>query len=97
MFYVKTAKALEKSHHPLSQQSHLKIEILSSPPFLKIWLEAQPPPPPSRIGGGGGGAQKFCFARKLWNNFGTTIHKRLFDIYCSSSYAIMMQYIVSSF
>ena len=26
----------------------LKVEVLSSPPFLKIWLEAQPPPPPER-------------------------------------------------
>ena len=25
----------------------LKIEILSSPPFLKIWWEAHPPPPSS--------------------------------------------------
>ena len=30
----------------------LKVEVLSSPSFLKIWLEAQPP---SRKGGGGVG------------------------------------------
>ena len=35
----------EKSHPPLSQRPPLKVEVLSSPPFLKIWLEAQPPPP----------------------------------------------------
>ena len=36
----------QKSHPPLSQQPPLKVEVLSSPPFFKIWLEAQPPPPP---------------------------------------------------
>ena len=30
----------------------LKVEALSSPPFLKIWLEAQPPRPPVERGGG---------------------------------------------
>ena len=30
----------EKSQPPLSQQLPLKLEVLSSPPFLKIWLEA---------------------------------------------------------
>ena len=30
----------------------LKVEVLSSPPpFLKIWLEAQPPPPLQKGGG----------------------------------------------
>ena len=33
-----------KKSPPLSQQPPLKVEVLSSPPFLKIWLEAQPPP-----------------------------------------------------
>ena len=42
----------EKSHPPLSQQLPLKVEILSSPLFLKIWLEAQPPPPLDRKDGG---------------------------------------------
>ena len=33
----------------------LKVKVLSSPPFLKIWLEVQPPPlPPQHKGGGGG-------------------------------------------
>ena len=42
----------EKSHPPLSQQPPLKVEALSSsPPFLKIWLEAHPPPPAERGGG----------------------------------------------
>ena len=46
----------EKIHHPLSQQPPLKVEVLSSPPFLKIWLEAQAPPPTAeRFGGGRGG------------------------------------------
>ena len=32
----------------------LKVEVLSRPPFLKIWLEVQPPllPPPAERGGG---------------------------------------------
>ena len=34
---------------PLSQQPPLKDEVLSSPPFLNIWLEAQLPP---KKGGG---------------------------------------------
>ena len=35
----------------------LKVKVLSSPPFLKIWLEGQPPPPfpPTTTGGGGEG------------------------------------------
>ena len=38
---------------PSFQQPPLKLEVLSSPPFLKICLEAQPPhPPPCRKGGG---------------------------------------------
>ena len=32
---------------PVSQQSPLKVEVLSSIPFMKIWLEAQPPLPPT--------------------------------------------------
>ena len=53
MFNVKIAPppppSLEKSCSPLSQQPPLKVEVLSSPPFLKIWLETQPP---CRKGGG---------------------------------------------
>ena len=33
----------EKKSPPLSQQPPLKVEVLSSTPFLKIWLQAQPP------------------------------------------------------
>ena len=44
-----------KKSPPLSQQPPLKVEVLSSPSFLKIWLEAQPPQPhpplPCRKGG----------------------------------------------
>ena len=43
---MKIATPLEKSH-PLSPSNPpLKVEVLSSTHFLKIWLEAQPPPPP---------------------------------------------------
>ena len=42
-----------KKSPPLSQQPPLKVEVLSSPPFLKIWLEVQPPlPPPQQKGEG---------------------------------------------
>ena len=37
------APPLEKNYLPLSQELPIKIEVLSSSPFLKIWLEAQPP------------------------------------------------------
>ena len=37
----------EKSHPPLCQQPPLKVEILPSSPFLKIWLEFHPPSPPT--------------------------------------------------
>ena len=33
----------------------LKVEVLSRPPFLKIWLKAQFPFPLQKGGGGGGG------------------------------------------
>ena len=44
----------EKKSPPLSQQlpSPLNIEILASPPFLKICYEAQPPSPLVERGGG---------------------------------------------
>ena len=50
---MKIATPLEKSH-PLSPSNPpLKVEVLSSTHFLKIWLEAQPPPPsPAERGGG---------------------------------------------
>ena len=50
---VKIALPLGKKSSPFSQQPSLKVEVLPSPPFLKIWLEVQPPPPPpSRKGVG---------------------------------------------
>ena len=55
-FLCKNCNAPEKSHPLLSQQPPAqKIEILSStPPCLKIWLDAYPPTPtPSRKGGRG--------------------------------------------
>ena len=33
----------------------LKVKVLPSPPFLKIWLEVQPPLPPAERGWEGGG------------------------------------------
>ena len=55
-FLCKNCNAPEKSHPLLSQQPPAqKIEMLSStPPCLKIWLDAYPPTPtPSRKGGRG--------------------------------------------
>ena len=34
----------EKSHPLFSSNPSVQVEVLSSTPFLKIWLEAQPPP-----------------------------------------------------
>ena len=34
----------------------LKVEVLSSPPIFKIWLEAEPPPPSAHLAGRGVGA-----------------------------------------
>ena len=45
LFMSKLQPPPEKSHPPLSQQPPLKVEVLSSPSFLKIWLEVQPSPP----------------------------------------------------
>ena len=52
-FYVKTATPSPEKIYPLFPcNSPLKLEILSSSPFLKTWLEAHPPTPrPSREGG----------------------------------------------
>ena len=51
-FYVKTASPLQKVTTLFTSRPPLKIEILSSPPFLKIWQEAQPlqPTPAERKG-----------------------------------------------
>ena len=46
----------QKSHPPLSQQPSLKVEILSSLPFWKIFLEVQPPLAQHKGGGGQVGA-----------------------------------------
>ena len=44
---MKIATPLKKVTPLFPSNPPLKVEILSSaPPFLKIWLEAQPPPPP---------------------------------------------------
>ena len=34
----------EKSHSLFPSNPPLTVEAVPSPPFLKIWLEAQPPP-----------------------------------------------------
>ena len=53
---------------PLSQQAPLKIEILSRPPFLQIWLKAQTPC--SRKGGGGGeGGAHYVTRKNFYKNF----------------------------
>ena len=41
----------EKSHSLSLRNPPLKVEVLSSHPFLKIWLEVQPPPPSIKGGG----------------------------------------------
>ena len=48
LFLCKTATPLKKITHRPSQQPHLKIEILSSPLFLKTYLVA--PIPTERVG-----------------------------------------------
>ena len=44
----------EKSHPLFPSNPSLKVEVLSSPPFLKIWLEAQTPPPRQPLSERGG-------------------------------------------
>ena len=52
-FYVKIAPPLLERVIPFfPSNSPLKVEILSSPPFLKILLETQPPLPPRQKGRG---------------------------------------------
>ena len=53
IFYVKTATPLKKVSSLLISNLPLKIEILSSPPFRKIWLVALNPPQQKEGGGGG--------------------------------------------
>ena len=64
---MKIATSPKKSHPRLSQQPPLKFEVLSSPHFLKIWLEV---PPPSRKGRGGGAHYEFDLK---WNCFDINI------------------------
>ena len=42
-----------KKSPPVCPQPPLKVEVLSNPPFLKIWSEVQSPPPQQKTGGGG--------------------------------------------
>ena len=67
----------EKSHPPLSQRPPLKVEVLSSPPFLKIWLEAQPPPPP--LDRKDGGAHYAYMSNYFFLNIFTLFKKRPVD------------------
>ena len=55
LFFVKTATSSPEKSHPLFPSNlPLKIEILSSHPFLKIWSEVQPSSQQKGVGGGGG-------------------------------------------
>ena len=45
LFFMWKLQPPWKKSPPLSQQPPLKVEVLSSPPLFKIWLEAQPLPP----------------------------------------------------
>ena len=54
----------------------LKVEVLSSPPFLKIWLEVQPPLSPQQKGKGGSTVctyhietSPFSFGANQWTGF----------------------------
>ena len=42
----------EKNYPLFPSNLPLKVEVLSSPFFLKVWLEAQPPPPMQKGGRG---------------------------------------------
>ena len=55
-FYVKTATPLKKVTPLFPSNPTLKTKILSSPPFLKIWSEAQP-----HLQKGGGGVHTMDF------------------------------------
>ena len=75
-FYLKIAIPHEKSQPPL------KAEVLSSPPFLKIWFEVQPLPllsPRRKRGGRGGGQCTSCLHRtsiqKWKKNWFCFVHK----------------------
>ena len=60
----------QKSYSSISQQHPSKSWVMSSPPFLKIWLEAQPPPPfPLQKGGAHTMLFIVSFLKKLFNEF----------------------------
>ena len=44
LFLCENCNPPEKSHPLFPSNPPLKVEVLPSPPFLKIWLEAQAPP-----------------------------------------------------
>ena len=44
---------------PATPNTPLKVEVLSRPPFLNIWLEAQLPPPHAESGGAHYGHRKW--------------------------------------
>ena len=80
---------LEKSHPLFPSNPATKVEVLSNPHFLKIWLEAQPP---SRKGGGGvhsmGGKPLTIFAKsfdRVPNSIFNLIQKLLAKNLCKSS------------
>ena len=45
LFLCENCNPPEKSHSLSLRNPPLKVEVLSSHPFLKIWLMVQPPPP----------------------------------------------------
>ena len=71
IFYVKIATTPEKSYPPLSQQSHLKVEVLSSPPplFWKFgWrFNPLPPQPPAEMVGGEHYVDILILLHGAWN------------------------------
>ena len=53
IFFCENCNPPEKKVTPyFPATSPLKVEVLSSPPFLKIWLEVQPPKAAARGSGG---------------------------------------------
>ena len=70
IFFVWKLQPLLKKVTPLFPSNPpLKVEVLSSIPFLKIWLEAQPPttpPPPAENGKGGSHYGHLPASLDLW-------------------------------
>ena len=52
LFLCENCNPLKKSHPLFPSNPLLKVEVLSSLPFLKIWLEVQTPHPPAERGRG---------------------------------------------